>query len=69
MAKLIIDNQGIKHLKGSGLNGFETMCGNVDIVEERYTYEDGTPDCESCIIGAKDLLRVATAKEIKSWKI
>lgn len=69
MAKLMIDNEGIRHLRGSFHNSFQTVCGNVDVVEERYTYEDGTPDCESCIIGAKDLLRVATAKEIKSWKI
>lgn len=68
MADLIIDSENAKHLKGCGKISNQTLCGNVDVMEERYSYAYGEPDCPGCISVAKHVLKIATVKEIRSWK-
>lgn len=67
MAKLRTDQEGVSHLPGCSINTFETLCGFCD-TRTRYEDKEGTPTCRGCIAAAKDLMKAATAKEIKSWR-
>lgn len=64
MAKIMIDNDGEKHLEGSSLCDLETMCGRV-WTDYKYEYAEGTPDCCGCIDAVKQLLKDCTLKELK----
>ncbi len=69
MAKVLLcDDDGELHLRGGFLSGLFTACGHVD-TGYRYTEQEGSPTCNSCIDAAKTILESATAKEIKSWRI
>jgi hypothetical protein len=71
MAKILIDSKGEKHLVGCGFLTYQTVCGDCDIADNEIngTITEGTPDCVGCIAGAQHILDVATAKEIRAWKI
>jgi hypothetical protein len=75
MAKIIIDPfDGVRHLPGSGMCCFVTLCGEVDsferegpggVLESRDGEElDGVPDCVSCLDAAITVMDSITQKEL-----
>ena len=79
MAKLIISPfSGVKHLPGSGLCCFVTLCGEVDAFEEEgpggiTVSKEGIeaeviPNCSGCIDAAREVFASITKKELKGLK-
>jgi hypothetical protein len=63
--KVFIDEDGIKHLQGSGMITHETLCGACDTFTT-YIIQDGITDCKGCIKALDLYQRLATRKEIKN---
>lgn len=70
MAYILTTSDGVRHLRGCPFLMYTTVCGDCDKEgEETYEASEGTPDCVGCIAGAQHVFDIATAKEIKGWKI
>lgn len=66
MKVLYCENDGLHHLKGSGLCTFETACGWCDSFNT-YIEKEGKPDCKGCIDVAQIIIQDTTKKEVMSW--
>ena len=66
MAKSILSRYDSKrHIRGAGLNGFETLCGALD-TGDVYTDSTEPTNCSMCIAAAKMVFTSISKKELKS---
>jgi hypothetical protein len=66
MAKSILSGyDGLRHIRGAGLIGFETLCGSCD-TGDAYVDSAEPTNCSSCIEAAKIVFVSISKKELAS---
>lgn len=66
MAKSILCSyDGLRHIRGAGLTGFETLCGSCN-TGHKYTESTEPTNCSSCIATAKIVFASISNNELAS---
>lgn len=68
MAKSILSRyNSLRHIRGAGLTGFETLCGSLN-TGDVYVDSVEPTNCQMCIDAAKIVLASISKKELASCK-